>query len=147
MNQTGKSRSSLFLIELILAVLFFSLGSGICIRAFSQASTISRSSADLSFASSQVSSAASVIRYCKDPAEAVAKFFPEASLEEDGFAVYYDDDRNSCNEADAAYVMSVQIADSDGFCTGHICMKDAKGTELYALELHYPAALEGENES
>ena len=58
MNRTARSQTSLFLIELILAILFFSLGSSICIRVFAQASLMSRSAADLSFASSQVSGAA-----------------------------------------------------------------------------------------
>ena len=78
MNKTGKSRASLFLIELILAILFFSLGSAICVRIFTQAALISKSAADLSFASSQVSSAASVIRFSDDPAKCAESFFPGA---------------------------------------------------------------------
>ena len=37
MTRLKHSRSSLFLIELIIAILFFSAGSAVCIRAFSQA--------------------------------------------------------------------------------------------------------------
>lgn len=145
MNQTGKSRSSLFLIELILAVLFFSLGSSICIRAFSQAATVSRSSADLSFASSQVSSAASVIRYCEDPKVSASKFFPKAAPTENGFVVWYDANRKACEQEGAAYIMTVQVSVTDGFCNGQINMTDEDGNELYALEIYYPTVPEGAN--
>ena len=63
MTRLRHSRSSLFLIELIIAILFFSAGSAVCVRAFAQARLTSQAAADLSFASAQVSAAASAVRY------------------------------------------------------------------------------------
>lgn len=138
MNKSGNSRSSLFLIELILAILFFSLGSAVCVRIFAHAAIISRSASDLSFASSQVSSAASVIRFSDDPAGNAASYFPGARAQEDSFSVFYDADHTLCNEEDAIYTMNVSYSVSDGFGTGYICMTGSKGEVLYDLELSYP---------
>lgn len=138
MNKIGKSRASLFLIELILAILFFSLGSAICVRVFAQAALVSRSAADLSFASAQVSSAASVIRSFDDPAQCAESFFPGARTDKNAFSVFYDEDRTLCSEEDAAYTMNVTYNISDGFGTGYICMTGAEGDTLYDLEFSYP---------
>lgn len=138
MNKIGKSRASLFLIELILAILFFSLGSAICIRIFTQAALVSRSAADLSFASSQVSSAASFIRSSDDPAQCVESFFPGARVDENSFSVFYDSDRTLCSEENAVYTMEIVYSISDDFGTGYICMTGSEGEVLYDLELSYP---------
>lgn len=138
MNKKGNSRASLFLIELILAILFFSLGSAICIRVFAHAAMISKSAADLSFASSQVSSAASVIRFADDPAGDAESYFHGARAQEDSFSVFYDADRTLCGEEDAVYKMEVSYSVSNGFGTGYIFMTGSEGEILYDLELTYP---------
>lgn len=145
MNQTEKSRSSLFLIELILAILFFSLGSAICIQAFSKAALISRSAADLSFASSQVSSAASVIRYAENPLADAQDFFPGAETEGSYIYVYYDADRQLCSKGDAVYTMTVSILSEDGFCRSSVVMTGEDDAVIYELETHYPAGTGEEN--
>lgn len=63
MSTRNSSKSSLFLIELIIAILFFSIGSAVCVRAFMKAHSLSTEAKDLSFASAQVSSMASVLKY------------------------------------------------------------------------------------
>ena len=54
----AKSKTSLFLIELILMVLFFSLSAAICMRVFADAQVTSRNSKNLSNAALNVQSAA-----------------------------------------------------------------------------------------
>ena len=63
MSIRNSSKSSLFLIELIIAILFFAIGSAVCVRAFVKAHDLSMRAKDLSFASAQASSAASVLEY------------------------------------------------------------------------------------
>lgn len=145
MNRTEKSRSSLFLIELILAILFFALGSGICVQVFVRASLISKEAADLSFASSQASSAASVIRYSSDPGEYAETFFPGARTEDSGFCVFYDDSRQICTAEEAAYTMEVSVSESDGLCIGSITVTGSDNEVIYELETHYPAVTKEEN--
>lgn len=140
MNRTARSQSSLFLIELILAILFFSLGSSICIRVFAQASLMSRSAADLSFASSQVSGAADFVRHSDDPAGEAASFFPVARTDGEGFCAFYDEDRSLCGEDRAAYTMTAVLSEDDGMSLAHISMAGADGEILYELDLRFPAS-------
>lgn len=50
MKRTSNSRSSLFLIELIIAILFFSLVSAVCLRAFARSHILTENARDLNAA-------------------------------------------------------------------------------------------------
>ena len=56
--QRHNNTSSLFLLELILAVLFFSVASALCIQIFTKAHLMSQDARDLNFAVNEVSSMA-----------------------------------------------------------------------------------------
>lgn len=59
--QRHNNTSSLFLLELILAVLFFSVASALCIQIFTKAHLMSQDARDLNFAVNEVSSMAEQI--------------------------------------------------------------------------------------
>lgn len=59
--QRHNNISSLFLLELILAVLFFSVASALCIQIFTKAHLMSQDARDLNFAVNEVSSMAEQI--------------------------------------------------------------------------------------
>ena len=59
--QRHNNTSSLFLLELILAVLFFSVASALCIQIFIKAHLMSQDARDLNFAVNEVSSMAEQI--------------------------------------------------------------------------------------
>ncbi len=144
MTRLKHSRSSLFLIELIIAILFFSAGSAVCIRAFSQAWLMSREAADLSFASAQVSSAASAVRYTDGSAEALRAYFPETeALEEEGdsrtCAVYYDEDRQPCSAAEASYVLTIRTIQDGNRTDAFLSMAGPDGESIYELNLCFPS--------
>ncbi len=140
METVSSSRSSrLFLIELICAVLFFSLGSAVCVQAFVQAHTVSTRARDLSFASAAVSSAANVLRYAEDP-EDFLTYYPEAGLDSDGTVfLCYGADLTPCDEDSAAYVLRAEARVRGGAHRARIGMYNAAGEEIYALELCWPA--------
>ena len=79
MDRHSNARSSLFLIELIIAILFFSLGAAICVQAFVKAHTLTVQARDLAFASSTVSSAANVLRCSDASPEQFEAYFPGAA--------------------------------------------------------------------
>ena len=144
MTRLKHSRSSLFLIELIIAILFFSAGSAVCIRAFSQAWLMSREAADLSFASAQVSSAASAVRYTDGSAEALRAYFPETeALEEEGdsrtCAVYYDEDRQPCSAAEASYILTIRTIQDGNRTDAFLSMAGPDGESIYELNLCFPS--------
>ena len=55
MKRTPAKRSSLFLLELIIAILFFSLTSAVCVQFFARAHRISRQTQELNAALEKVS--------------------------------------------------------------------------------------------
>ena len=61
--QRHNNISSLFLLELILAVLFFSVASALCIQIFTKAHLMSQDARDLNFAVNEVSSMAEQIAH------------------------------------------------------------------------------------
>ena len=101
MSTRNSSKSSLFLIELIIAILFFSIGSAVCVRAFVKAHSLSTEAKDLSFASAQVSSMASVLKYTDRSYASIREHFPDAAKSGDDFLVFYDEEGTSCQEKDA----------------------------------------------
>ena len=151
MNRLKHTRSSLFLIELIIAILFFSAGSAVCIQAFVQAHLMSQKASDLSFASAQVSSAASVVRYTDGSPEAIAGYFPgaeeipgaeaAADTENGGqtCAVYYDEERQLCSAEDAAYILTIHTEQEGGRTDARLSMSSAEGSSIYELSLRYPS--------
>ena len=114
MSIRNSSKSSLFLIELIIAILFFAIGSAVCVRAFVKAHDLSMRAKDLSFASAQASSAASVLEYTDGSFSSFSTYFPDAEERGDAFLVYYDADQSLCSGNDAIYTMQIKISDEDG---------------------------------
>lgn len=129
--------------ELIIAILFFSLGSAVCVQAFVQAHLTSKAAQDLSFASSGVSSAASVVKYADGTLEAFRAYYPEAVQEGDELVVYYGGDFAPCAAEGAAYALRISTARSGGAESAHIRMTDGDGGLLYELALRYPAGSRG----
>ena len=140
MQKFNSNRSSrLFLIELIIAILFFSLGSAVCVQAFVKAHSFSVQARDLAFASSTVSSAANVLRYSDASAEQFEAYFPGAAQDVDGaLFVAYDESFAPCQEAEAAYVLRAETATEGSVRACHISMGGQAGI-LYELDLRWPA--------
>lgn len=139
MHGLRNSRSSLFLMELIIVILFFSIGSAVCIQAFVKAHLLSQSAQDLSFASSTVSSAASALQYTDGSPEEVEAYFP--ALQQDGknLVVYYNAHYDACPLSDAVYTLYMQTQQEELACTSHIWMTDEKDSVIYELTIRYPA--------
>lgn len=118
--QRHNNTSSLFLLELILAVLFFSVASALCIQIFTKAHLMSQDARDLNFAVNEVSS--------------MAEQMPDDSLQD--AAAYYDSSYASCEKADAVYVLTVHYEPEDTLLKAHISMDTiADNRNIYALDV------------
>ena len=107
MRERQNTRSSLFLIELILAILFFSLASAVCIQVFVKAHFMSQSARELTLGSGYASSAAEVLAHTDGSYEAVKELLPEA-LKKDGTIFFcYDRDGESCPQKEAVYYLNI----------------------------------------
>lgn len=138
MKTFNSAKSGIFLIELIIAILFFSLGSAVCIQAFVKAHLISTQAHDLSFASAQVSGVASVMKYTDGTLESLQKYFGSAQAEGSGFEIYYNSDYEACGAKDAYYTICVSPSVTDGICHTLIQMTGHDGDTIYSLDIHYP---------
>ena len=142
--QRHNNTSSLFLLELILAVLFFSVASALCIQIFTKAHLMSQDARDLNFAVNEVSSMAEQISAgtlhsdtaasSDDTASDPSTQMPDDSLQD--AAAYYDSSYASCKKADAVYVLTVHYEPEDTLLKAHISMDTiADNQNIYALDV------------
>ena len=118
--QRHNNTSSLFLLELILAVLFFSVASALCIQIFTKAHLMSQDARDLNFAVNEVSS--------------MTEQMPDDSWQD--AAAYYDSSYASCEKADAVYVLTVHYEPEDTLLKAHISMDTvADNRNIYTLDV------------
>lgn len=149
--QRHNNTSSLFLLELILAVLFFSVASALCIQIFTKAHLMSQDARDLNFAVNEVSSMAEQIAAgTLHPATAVSSDDTAASsgdtasdsstqISNDAWqddTAYYDSSYASCEKADAVYVLTVHYEPEDTLLKAHISMDTiADNRNIYTLDV------------
>lgn len=142
--QRHNNTSSLFLLELILAVLFFSVASALCIQIFTKAHLMSQDARDLNFAVNEVSSMAEQISAgtlhsdtaasSDDTASDPSTQMPDDSLQD--AAAYYDSSYASCEKADAVYVLTVHYEPENTLLKAHISMDTiADNRNIYALDV------------
>jgi len=133
MPTRGNTRASLFLMELIFAILFFALGSAVCVQAFARAYTVSRQAKELAFASATVSGAAEALR-----ADAFEICFPTAYESDGGFAVAYDAEFGTCEPGQGRYFLYAARTSADGVCWAELRLAGSDGQTVYELSLHWP---------
>lgn len=142
--QRHNNTSSLFLLELILAVLFFSVASALCIQIFTKAHLMSQDARDLNFAVNEVSSMAEQISAgtlhsdtaasSGDTASDPSTQMPDDSLQD--AAAYYDSSYASCEKANAVYVLTVHYEPEDTLLKAHISMDTvADNRNIYTLDV------------
>ena len=127
MMQKNRPRSSsLFLMELILAILFFSIASTVCVQVFVQSHLLSRKYSALNHA----------VTLCTSEAETISA--SALQTEEGETITYYDADFSVCDEKDSAYILTVDTKNEDSFLNTHIAMTDTAGELIYELNTtHY----------
>ena len=142
--QRHNNISSLFLLELILAVLFFSVASALCIQIFTKAHLMSQDARDLNFAVNEVSSMAEQISAgtlhsdtaasSDDTASDPSTQMPDDSLQD--AAAYYDSGYASCEKVDAVYVLTVHYEPENTLLKAHISMDTiADNRNIYTLDV------------
>ena len=142
--QRHNNISSLFLLELILAVLFFSVASALCIQIFTKAHLMSQDARDLNFAVNEISSMAEQISAgtlhsdtaasSDDTASDPSTQMPDDSLQD--AAAYYDSGYASCEKADAVYVLTVHYEPENTLLKAHISMDTVTDNRnIYTLDV------------
>lgn len=147
MYRSGHSKSGLFLMELIIVILFFSLASTVCIQMFAKSHLISEETVNKNEAVLAAQNLAESWYAAGGDLTAMSAVFPDASVTDDRLVLSYDSSWNLCDDASAVYtaVLTNSSEDADNI-TCSILVGSANGTEedaLYTLSLrhHIPATL------
>lgn len=131
------SKNSLFLMELIIAIFFFVLASGVCIQIFVKAHVLSTDTQRTQLAVNEASSAADIIRANpRDAAAALLQNLPGATLSEGAVECSYDVQGQTGAPADADIQMRILLSQAEGMITGEIVVTQAATQEsLYTLQV------------
>lgn len=120
MHQQPDRRSSLFLMELIIAILFFSLAAAVCVRFFVKSHTLEAQSMDLNHAVSSAASVAEIVRSQDEPLTVLTELFPGGEASETTYSIFYDKDWILCSADHAAYTVRLETKTSASFLVGDI---------------------------
>lgn len=126
---------NLFLLELVISVLFFSLASAVCVQLFADSHRKSREAKELKLAVNTVSSCAEVITAAEDPEQAkalLAQVFPGLSMAEtdSGFRAEMPMDAS-------ADTLEIQVSLEEQMMTASLSVIGETGETVYGLTLSH----------
>ena len=133
--QIDKSKSGLFLMELIVATLVLAVTSIICIRIFLSAKMLSNKSTVLTNAVIETRNTAELITGAGGKLDKVCKFY---SVEENNGSVeiYFNKEFNLCKKDEGIYLIKINSEYDKNFVVSDIIYSEAKNkTEIYSLNL------------
>lgn len=151
------SRSGIFLMELIAAILFFSLVSALCLRIFVKSSQMSTDTKNLNLAVSEARNVIELMKNAASPAaveqsdgsspflDCILKEYPDAKQEAGRLLICYDKDWQRCTEKDGRYCLKIipEEENTNGLSIYQIRVSDMESETdtIYSfdLKLHMPA--------
>lgn len=138
MQRKPAKRSSLFLLELIIAILFFCLASAVCVRFFVRSHVMEQETTELNHAVDQAVSVAEILRSGQDIPACLKEQYPDivSANDSDCYTICFDQEWAPCREEGSVYSLSLLYKEENGFVTGDISVfahrqKDA----IYTLEV------------
>lgn len=145
------SRSSLFLMEMIIAILFFSLASAVCIQLFAKSHTLSRQTVNQNQAVIQAQNLAESYLALEGDFEQMAALFDTADADNETatLQLYFDTNWNPVSVSDALYAteMFCHPVNENGLITADITVSEftSPATEIYSLHIVHHIAERREN--
>ncbi|MEG2038639.1 MAG: hypothetical protein RRZ73_02810 [Oscillospiraceae bacterium] len=139
------SKSGLFLIELMIMILFFSIASAICIQLFVKANLISNDSRDLSMATDKAQIAAEYFKSTDGSETKLKKLLGAENLNENIIVVYYDKNWVACTPDNSAYSLHIKFTHPKPLISAHITVMRHEQS-LYELDIktHIPPTIADE---
>lgn len=131
-------RSSLFLIELMISILFFSLCATVCMQFFAKSRLISDNSTTLEHAILQAQSAAEAFESGNGTMDDLKSAFPMGIASDDTFEIYYNNEWAECSADEGSYILKLLITDENtysGLISADITVS-SKGSDLPVYQLH-----------
>lgn len=139
-RRTQARSSSLFLMELILAIMLFTITAAVCVQLTAKAHSLSRDSALLNSAVNECSTLAEIISSSDNSDRAIrllSEEYPGSKLQQTGdsrsLTFFYDENYMPASEKNASHRITADISVKDGLVSAVI-----KAEKLYSLEVkHY----------
>ena len=123
MDQRSNSRLSLFLMELIVAIMFFSLSAAVCVRLFASAHIMSENTKNIANATIWTQNLAESFEGNKGNLSEIAKSFPyshvtydphDTSMKDGAIVMYFDENWQTLDSlAGASYVVYMNVITKD----------------------------------
>lgn len=135
MMKPKKSKTSLFLMEIIITIGLFMVCGALCIQFFVNAHLIDKKSTTLNAAAIATDSVFNVLAAFDDPKEALTNCYPLGSNEGyDTYLIFYDEAFNPVEQGGETYLQTITIKDTEDGCASiesHITDKDDQ--DIYTL--------------
>lgn len=132
----GSARTGLFLIELIVAILFFSIASAICIQLFAKAHIVSTNSKNLTEALTQVQTVAETFKASDGTIENLQELLDNSqSTATDEITLLFNSKWDTSGKDDAKFELKVKIdPKTPATATLSVTTADDKKTPIYNIE-------------
>ena len=133
MNQRKHDKSSLFLMEIIINILFFAILATFCVQIFFKAYEMSNDTSRLHQA---VTACTSIIEICQSETKQGAdleKIYTEYELQDKAVLIYFDKDFKNCKKSDAIYCASVSWGEDDSQKVTVIMNEQEHNQSIYEL--------------
>lgn len=129
--------SSLFLLELVVAILIFSFAGALSLQFFSKAHLLNRKAKVLNYFSNECSMAAEITGVAssmEELKEQLSALYPHISAENDGYDIYYDEALSFCEKENAAYHYSIIFMEENKLLSCTVRVTDlSTGEVIYEL--------------
>lgn len=130
------SRSSLLLIEIIIAILIFSVASAICLQLFAKSHTLSKRTEELDIAVREATSVSELLTYEDSLRKNLDRFYPYADITADSAVIYYDADFQPCERLQSYFQMDIQPSSRQDRIRAYtitVC-RDGRDAIIYRME-------------
>ena len=128
-NLKSRSKSSLFLMELIIVIMFFSLSAAICMQIFAQAKTKTDYSRNVTNAAFAAESIADMYKAKDGDLKAIAEKLDVDKKTENSLEIYYDNDWNTVSKNNAKFVIRVTETEEPSIAKAFIEVETTKDKE------------------
>ncbi|MBQ0136227.1 MAG: hypothetical protein KBS43_05785 [Oscillospiraceae bacterium] len=134
MKTNSRSKSSLFLMELIIVIMFFALSAAICMKVFSSAKVKTDLARNMTNASFAAESLAECYKAEKLDGTDLSKVYPYATDYNDVYTVYYDADWTMAKEFEGEYRATLVEHEEEYYTQAKIVVYDKSGAELFSMD-------------
>ena len=129
-------RSTVFLMELIMAILIFSIAATVCVQVFVKSHTLKEESNKLSQAVFASTSVAEIIRSGHDYDVVLSKEYPLLLCDNDSYSIFFDEGWNNTSNNNAKFCLEIEIDTKNDFLNSVITVYEEKNKAvIYTLHV------------